>query len=380
MRITRLELTNWRNFRSASLELQRRLFLVGPNASGKSNLLDAIRFLRDLVIPSGGLQSAIVDRRGGMSRVRCLAARREPTVGIVVAIGDDDEPDRWVYELMFDSVKGRPQVPLIQREHVRAGGALVLERPDDDDRGDVERLTQTSLEQVTANRAFRPVAEFFSSVSYSHLVPQVIRQPERMSGLDESAGADFLERMARTRASTRDSRLRQITAALQIAVPQLSELELNQDKVDGMWHLRARYQHWRSYGAWQGERDFSDGTIRLIGFLWAILDGEGPRLLEEPEISLHPEVVRRLPSAMYRAQRRSGRQIIVTTNSVDLLADEGIGLDEVALLKPSANGTEVTQAASISQVEDVLDAGVPLGEIARAQTAPADLDRLAASL
>ena len=55
MRVTRLILKNWKNFPSVDVALGARVFLVGPNASGKSNLLDAIRFLRDVVV-EGGLQ------------------------------------------------------------------------------------------------------------------------------------------------------------------------------------------------------------------------------------------------------------------------------------------------------------------------------------
>jgi AAA15 family ATPase/GTPase len=45
-----LRLKNWKNFQSVEVDLPLRVFLVGPNASGKSNLLDVFRFLRDLVI------------------------------------------------------------------------------------------------------------------------------------------------------------------------------------------------------------------------------------------------------------------------------------------------------------------------------------------
>ena len=46
MIITRLKLTNWRNFTDVDVPLLDRAFIIGPNASGKPNLLDAIRFLR----------------------------------------------------------------------------------------------------------------------------------------------------------------------------------------------------------------------------------------------------------------------------------------------------------------------------------------------
>ena len=63
MRFTRLKLTNWRNFKNVEIRLASRAIFVGPNASGKSNLLDAFRFLHDLA-PEGGLALAIQRRHG----------------------------------------------------------------------------------------------------------------------------------------------------------------------------------------------------------------------------------------------------------------------------------------------------------------------------
>src|SRR5579883_2472310 len=94
-----IRLDNWRNFLQAEVNLQRRVFLVGPNASGKSNLLDAFRFLHDVSAVGGGFQEAI-RRRGGVSKLRCLAARQYPDVGIVVTLGSDTV-GQVTYELYF---------------------------------------------------------------------------------------------------------------------------------------------------------------------------------------------------------------------------------------------------------------------------------------
>ena len=78
MIINRLIAKNWRNFRQINVPLRERQFIVGPNASGKSNLLDIFRFLRDIAkAEGGGFQKAVKDR-GGVSKIRCLAARRDP--------------------------------------------------------------------------------------------------------------------------------------------------------------------------------------------------------------------------------------------------------------------------------------------------------------
>ncbi len=375
LRLTHLYLENWRNFVQVDIALQRRVFLVGPNASGKSNLLDAVRFLRDLVSVGGGFQEA-VRRRGGVSKLRSLAARRYSDIIVRARIGTDEQPDIWEYELCF-SQDNRSR-PLLARERVLKHGQEILIRPDAQDERDPERLTQTYLEQVNANLEFREVADFLSTVRYLHIVPQLIREPDRSVGrANDPYGGDFLEQIAKTQERTRKARLRRILDALKVAVPQLQELELWRDPDKGTPHLRGKYEHWRPQGAWQTEEQFSDGTLRLMGLLWAALDGSGPLLLEEPELSLHPDVVRFIPQMFARIQSKTSRQIIVSTHSTDLLRDEGIGLDEVLLLLPGAEGTQVRLAASFAEAKTLLEGGLTLADAIIPLTRPARVEQLA---
>jgi len=371
MKIRKLTLRNWKNFAQAEAEIHDRLFLVGPNASGKSNFLDAFRFLRDLASTGGGFREA-VGRRGGVTALRCLAARRYPDVTVGVVVEDDDE--KWQYELSF--YQDNQRRPMVRTERVRCGDAIYLERPDDDDRSDPTRLTQTYLEQVNVNRPFRKLATFFASIRYLHIVPQLVREPDRSVGRsNDPFGGDFLEQVAKTPERTQRARLRRIQEALRVAVPQLQEIELFRD-TRGTPHLRGKYQHWRPQGAWQTEEQFSDGTLRLMGLLWVALESGGPLLLEEPELSLHPEVVRFLPQMFARVQRRTGRQIFVSTHSPDLLRDEGIGLDEVLLLRPTPEGTEVSLASAQHEIRDLLEGGLPLADAVIPRTKPLNASQL----
>jgi predicted ATPase len=270
LRITRVHLENWRNFASVDVELQRRVFLVGPNASGKSNFLDAFKFLHDIVSVGGGFLEAVTrPQRGGVSRLRCLAARRFPDIVVQIGLGSDGSNSDWEYELRFS--QDNRQRPVIKRERVLKGGVELLSRPDEKDRVDSERLTQTYLQQVNVNQQFREVATFFGSIRYLHIVPQLVREPDRSVGRrNDPFGGDFLEQIARAQEKTQKFRLRRIRDALRVAIPQLSELELYRD-ARGTPHLRGKYEHWRPQGAWQTEEDFSDGTLRLMGLLWAAL-------------------------------------------------------------------------------------------------------------
>ena len=47
MIISKIELFNWKNFHRCEVGVQERCFVVGANAAGKSNFIDALRFLRD---------------------------------------------------------------------------------------------------------------------------------------------------------------------------------------------------------------------------------------------------------------------------------------------------------------------------------------------
>jgi predicted ATPase len=366
-RVTHLALENWRNFTHVDVALQRRVLLVGPNASGKSNLLDSLRFLRDIVSIGGGFQEA-VRRRDGVSALRCLAARQFPDIAIAVRIGTDAEPDQWTYELRFRHRNGRHAV--IASERVSQGTASILQRPNEDDLRDSARLTQTHLEQVGNNQAFRPVAEFLASIRYLHLVPQLVRDPDRSVAVsNDPFGGDFLDQVASTPKRTQEARLKRIASALRIAVPQLSELVLDRDE-QGRPHLKGKYEHWRPQGAWQNERQFSDGTLRLLGLLWASLDRAGPLLLEEPELSLHAGVVRHLPRLFARIQHASGRQLLISTHSPDMLRDEGIGLDELLLLVPGREGTTVRPASSLRDIRALLQGGLSLPEVILPRTEP----------
>lgn len=372
MKIRKLTLRNWKNFAQAEAEIHNRLFLVGPNASGKSNFLDAFRFVRDLATSGGGFQEAI-RRRGGVTALRCLAARRYPDVEIDVEL-EDQGSGLWVYELSFNQDQQRR--PLVRKEVVRHNDEELLVRPNSEDQSDPARLTQTFLEQVNVNRDFRDLVAFFASIRYLHIVPQLVREPDRSVGrVNDPFGGDFLEQVAKTPEKTQKARLRRIQEALRIAVPQLQEIELFRD-ARGTPHLRGKYQHWRPQGAWQTEEQFSDGTLRLMGLLWVSLESGGPLLLEEPELSLHPEVVRFLPQMFARVQRRTGRQIFLSTHSPDLLRDEGIGLDEVLLLRPAPEGTEVSLAKDQQEIRDLLEGGLLLADVVIPRTRPQNATQL----
>jgi predicted ATPase len=349
MLISKLILKNWRNFKHIEVDLRERVFVIGPNAAGKSNLLDAFRFLRDVARPEGGgLQRAVKDR-GGLTKLRSLLARRDPEVAITVELSERvDEPPIWRYVLGFKSEGKGLQRVIVSREKAENLQRKIapLDRPDEKDHADTERLTETGLEQVNANKDFREIAQFFSSLTYLHLIPQLLKHSE-LGGTapigGDPFGQSFLERIAKTTERTRDARLRKIEAALRTCVPNMRDLKFDRDKATGTPHLLALYEHWRPDAGWQREDQFSDGTLRLLGIMWSLLEGDSLLLLEEPELSLNESIVRQIPPLLWEMQRKAKhrRQVFVTTHSEALLRHSSIEPRDVVRLKPTSNGTIV---------------------------------------
>lgn len=384
--ISKLKLYNWKNFHECELNLTRRCFIIGANASGKSNLLDALRFLRDIAKQGGGLQSA-VEQRGGVTKIRCLAARKRTDISIETELRDvDTDVLCWSYSLKIKNVGGgimKNQAAVLEEivyNHMR--DKKVVNRTWKTKGEDGETLKYTFLEQTTANKDFRVLRDTFSEIEYLNVVPQLVRESGSAVltlGKEDYYGRNFLNRLSILPERTRKSYLRKINDVLRKVVPQMDELSFVRDDM-GVPHIEARYKHWRDKGSKQNEVAFSDGTLRLIGFLFAMLDGNGVILLEEPEINLNSGIVEQLPEFIARMQRNKKRQVLVTTHSYDMLSSVGIGTAEVAVLETSPEGTKVSPLSDIPSLQAVVDAGFSIADAALPAIKPSTANEMNSQL
>lgn len=368
--IKRIKAKNWKNFGNIDIGVGERLFIVGANASGKSNFLDFFRFLKDLT--DNGLQKA-VNARGGLKKIRNLNARKPSYIEVSLELLDIENSKQWGYTLQFNSRGGTADKPIIyvHAEKVTCNDKCILNRKQEDD-----ILAQyTHLEQPAMNTEFRVLFDTFRNINYVNIIPQLIRESESFipsNAMEDFYGRNILAHISETNKKTRESRLKKIAKVLQMAVPQFSDLEYMRDE-KGHPHLRVRYEHFRHYGAFQMEDQFSDGTLRLIGIIWAILDGDGLLLLEEPELYLHSEIVKQLPMFIAKAQKSSKgkvRQVFISSHSYELLNTDTISSDEIVMLSQGKEDTIIELANTVSVVTQKIDSGFTPAEAVIPHTAP----------
>ena len=312
MRITHLHLINWRNFPDVEFDLGERLMVVGANASGKSNLLDAFGFLSDVASYGGGLASAI-DARGGIGAVRNAHtshdhARCDVTCDVTMAHGDDV----WRYRLSIRGVGPSTRLAQVADETVWLNGTVLLRRPDGNDRDDLRCLEQTHLEQVSINRQFRMIADFLA---------QAGDLPSTCGSVDHG----------------------HVERAMHAAIPDAGPLPPASDGFA-----------------------VSDGTRALAGLLQTLMVTSttgGLLLLDGPEQLLNPAIVRRLPEMFATAGQDGATQLVLSTHAREILDDETIRASEILVLQPTRGGATARLLCDVPQVRSQLTAGIPVSEV-----------------
>lgn len=350
--------------------------MVGPNAAGKSNLLDAIRFLRDVAAEDGGLQRA-VRRRGGFGAIRTLFAHG-PDSSVQLTLSADIENAEWSYALHLqsdDEDRAEVQFELLSRD-----GRVLFERDATREAG--ESCRQTKLQQALEGLEKEPFLRGLRSIRYAHLAPELLRTT-RLHGEPEleDFGSRFLERVFLTPKAEQSRRLKLVNAALKGLLPYFDKLEVDRDKL-GAYHLKLKVKHWRSVAVAQDESALSDGTLRVIGLLWEILDGTGPLLLEEPELSLHSAAVAKLPALFSHANERN-RQIIVSTHAFSMFREVGFSPEEIVLIRAGvaakAEASVVVMGSDVKTIVEHIKHQLPLEPVLEIQTSPPAPNKLLAA-
>ncbi len=327
--LRRVRIKNYRSIGNCDVPLRRLTLLVGRNGAGKSNFLDAIRFVAD------GLDTSLdhaIKSRGGMGAVRRSGEGHPPNFGIELQLNlAGDRAATYGFELAARAGGAFT----VRRESLvlRAQGGRLLNGFTIVD-GTVKSTTELTLPPMVRDRLFLTVAaglpafhevwDNLRSMGFYNLNPAAMRQfqsPDAGDILHRDGDniASVIGRMAEENEAEKDRRLLFLGAI----VPGIVGVDR---KVFGPKETLVFRQ--RAEGAARPNTfladSMSDGTLRALGTLVAIAQWSTQqnrvRLvgIEEPETALHPAASRALVGALDEATEHT--QVVVTTHSTDLLA------------------------------------------------------------
>lgn len=324
--LTRMTVSNYRSIgEDVSIDFEPLTVLVGINGSGKSNLLDAPRFVAQAL--TEGLENAVEERHGFDSMLRDVGGPR----GTMMVRLELDHPG-WVADYSVEL--GAPQRDRdnfsVRNEslEVRDKATQRTEKLSTNSTGKVSTSFKglespvrdkrsLTLFTVGGDERLQPVVEALRGIETYALFPEKLREPQKPSQ------RDYLSKFG----DNWPSIVRRV-----MATPAARDLRLSLDRVTGdIVDLRARrlgagflvaeFGHARADGKtqWFDAARESDGTLRVAGILTALVQQPALTMIgvEEPEQTVHAGVIPVLVDFLREASLSS--LVVVTTHSPDLL-------------------------------------------------------------
>ena len=367
MKLSKLTLKNYRSVRDASVELDNLAILIGANAAGKSNVLDALRFLSE-GIQFGDFRTPAFSRGGILN----LAWKGQEAQRIELTAIFDDQGRRFEWSVILNR-QGYEFYVMEQVRNITPGAPpqqlLSADRgqgwwwSENEARGVTLSLQSAScaFAAASADASFpaRGIAQFIRNWGFFDPSPFLLRRDWNLieTGRLDPYGRNLGETLYSIQESSPDT-FQLIVSATRSVLGVPSSLQVRESE-DRFYFV----QEEPGLRFPVNQMGVSSGTLRMLALMTALYSQAETTLLgiEEPENYVHPSALHSFVEHILGAEERA--QIMMTTHSPMLL---DIINDPAAIFVVRRDPLEGTIVARENNPEGVLKAleasGFGLGE------------------
>ncbi|HZI13601.1 MAG TPA: AAA family ATPase [Myxococcus sp.] len=373
--IHKLTLRNFKGIESAELGLERLTVIVGPNASGKTSVLQALKLLLGLSNPYTR-RTQLLSMHGGMAALQRRGGTQEPT--LLQATGE------------WRSQPGTLQMRLMPAELPTIEGQ---ERNDLDVRGtwgnsefEIPEAPRSALRFLKTKR-FDPsklplVIGDWEAHALLRLEARKLAEPSYTKAIEpkiDSDGSGLASVLAQM-ALNRPDDFHELLSALRSVIPQvvrvrlsLAEVKRQEDETLTINDEDVTRTVVRSYSGHRILFDLvgadgipsqgaSEGTLLVLGLLTVLFSTPKPKLvlLDDLDRGLHPKAQKDLVSQLRKLLERVPELQIIATSHSPYLVDH-LDPKEVRLSTVLPDGTirfaELTQHPDFERWKEVMRPG-----------------------
>lgn len=366
MELSSIAIKNYRSLRDVSVDFGGLNLFIGANASGKSAILDTLRFLSDAIRSRSFRVPAY--SRGGILNM-AWKGREADEIEITVTV-DGDRRFEWyvrlvreghqdftVIERIRETTLGSPPKQLLESDRGRgwwwsreeSKGVELLQEP-----------TNCALAAASADASFpaREVAEFVAKWGFFDPSPFLLR---RDWSLPDADSLDVYGRnLAETLFDLPQTEIEKVVSATKSIVGAPTSLEPRISEDQERFYF---VQHEPGLRFPVNQMGVSSGTLRMLALMTALYGQQGTALIgiEEPENYVHPTALHAFAEHIDAAKNQI--QILMTTHSpmmLDLLDEPA----SIIIVKRDDNlGTYVQSEPNPDGIRKALDAsGFGLGQ------------------
>ena len=365
--LEKVHIKNFLSLRDVELPLKPLTVLVGPNASGKSNVLNALVFFNQLMV---------ADRSPHVEFIRNFFWAGEAnriTFGLQAGVGTVTTN----YELELEALTDNPFVA--EKLSVNDVDVISIQNGKGDvrDEDDKNRTTYKSNKlalRSAGNYGNKPITnaltEFIIGWEFFDFQPNFMRErfwripfgivertlSVKPTELRESPPLGSYGEMLSALLSYWDKNAPELFNSISESLADSTNIRIALRKIDGDNQLCLLEGYKKPIPLWKA----SDGTLRLVAYYTLLNEPELPPLIaiEEPERNLHPNALSDIAEVLEQIAKRT--QVIITTHSSQLLDEfksENLSdsLGVLLLRNLPGRGTEVINVADIRSERAAVD-------------------------
>lgn len=357
MRLASVRIRHYKSLSDIEFQdIQPLTVLVGCNGVGKSNITDALRFLRDAV--TEGLDHA-VSKRGGIALIRQYSPTKPYRISFDFSFEEygqeeqifvskyhlsltslregnfrvEQETCEWHQEVFVENEEKEDwETEFKKLQFLRdASGKLTVDGAEDSRPLAPDSLAlgkRVVMSNFAYNRLGQPLVGFISECRFSSIYPNTLRaptHPDTDPTLKENGEnwASIIRAMRKT--SRGKQALEQIKEMMSVVMPQLEDITTR--AVGSFVFPQFKVRESNGDAHYFDPSQISDGTLRVLGILLALYHTPHPSLMviEEPEQTVNPALLALLADAFREASERT--QLLITSHSpylVDLFNPDNI--------------------------------------------------------
>ncbi len=381
MNIKNVEISNFKTFEKDNVELGMFNVLIGSNASGKSNFLSIIKFLKD--ITEHGLDNAI-SMQGGIEYIRNIKIgyKQNLSLGInlcgprmsMAIIGNEIDKENFlvsnlsniyykielefykksnkyksirenlIYDIEIYRVKDIKGEVFDDRSKIVCSGKIIILNENGEGNYKIEfedekisKFYKKFIPTIGMKKAFgQKNSKSLLELAISPLIYDIIFSLKDISIYDidpklpkvatpiagktqlDTDGANLAIALKKILEDKKNSKT--FFSVIKDILPIVEKVRVKSGERNLLTNLREIYFKDKFMPAYL----ISDGTINITALIIALYFGTAPILIEEPERNIHPALISKIIYMMKDVSNRQKKQIITTTHNPEVIRYSGI--------------------------------------------------------
>ena len=281
--ITKLRLKNWKSFKDSTLYIDPLTVLIGVNASGKSNILDAFDFLKKLFTPSYSFTDAVNDIRGGKD---WIIRRGETECCLEVFVNENGK--EYIAKIIISKTENEIECAVSN---------------------DYREIVSKNIQNLFV---FNPIPEKMRG--YSPVSSELKPDGSNIAGVIAALNPEEKEKL--------EAELTKYVSPLpEKDIKKIQAVTVGLNNSDAMLYC---FEEWNPDKAIDA-RGMSDGTLRFAAIVVALLTAKPHSLLviEEIDNGLHPSRAKELVKVLKEISIKRSVDVLCTTHNPTLINELG---------------------------------------------------------